>query len=71
MQKKTDKIQHSLMIKKKKSLKKLIGRPYLSWVPMAHACNPSYSEGRNQEDQGSKPVQANSSHDAISKIPKT
>jgi hypothetical protein len=23
---------------------------------MAHACNPSYSGGRDQEDQGSKPV---------------
>jgi hypothetical protein len=29
--------------------------------PVAHACNPSYSGGRNQEDRGSKPVWANSS----------
>jgi hypothetical protein len=28
---------------------------------VAHACNPSYSGGRDQEDCGSKPVQANSS----------
>jgi hypothetical protein len=27
---------------------------------MAHACNPSYSGGRDQEDPGSKPVRANS-----------
>jgi hypothetical protein len=30
-------------------------------MPVAHACNPSYSEGRDQEDRGSKPAQANSS----------
>jgi hypothetical protein len=27
---------------------------------VAHACNPSYSGGREQEDRGSKPAQANS-----------
>jgi hypothetical protein len=27
---------------------------------MAHAYNPSYSGGRDQEDHGSKPAQANS-----------
>jgi hypothetical protein len=36
-----------------------------SWVPVAHACNPSYSGGRNQKDYGSKPAQANSSQDPI------
>jgi hypothetical protein len=30
-------------------------------VLVAHTCNPSYSEGRDQEDRGSKPAQANSS----------
>jgi hypothetical protein len=40
-----------------------------SWVPMAHACNPSYSGCRDQEDQGLKPAQANSSQDPISKKP--
>jgi hypothetical protein len=30
-------------------------------------CNPSYSEGRDQEDSGSKPAQAKSSQDPISK----
>jgi hypothetical protein len=34
---------------------------------MAHACNPSYSGGRDEEDQGLKPAQANSSQDLISK----
>jgi hypothetical protein len=38
-------------------------------VLVAHACNPSYSEGRDQEDMGSKTVQANSSRDPISKNP--
>jgi hypothetical protein len=37
----------------------------------AHACNPSYSEGRDQEDRGPNPVQANSSQDPILKIPNT
>jgi hypothetical protein len=27
-----------------------------SWVPEAHACNPSYSRGRDQEDHSSKPT---------------
>jgi hypothetical protein len=30
-------------------------------VPVAHACNPTYSGGRDQEDLGLKPAQANSS----------
>jgi hypothetical protein len=30
-----------------------------SWVPVAHACNPSYSGGRDQEDQSSKPTPPN------------
>jgi hypothetical protein len=36
-------------------------RCHASWVPVAHTCNPSYSGGRDQEDQGSKPAQASSS----------
>jgi hypothetical protein len=27
----------------------------LSWIKMAHASNPSYSGGRDQEDRGSRP----------------
>jgi hypothetical protein len=27
-------------------------------APVTHTCNPSYSESRNQEDQGSKPALA-------------
>jgi hypothetical protein len=38
---------------------------------VVHACNPSYSEGRDQKDCGSKPAQANSSRDPISKKPFT
>jgi hypothetical protein len=30
---------------------------------VTHACNPSYSGGRDQEDRGLKPAQANSSRD--------
>jgi hypothetical protein len=36
-----------------------------------HAGNPSYSRGRYQEDCSSKPAQANSLHDPISKNPIT
>jgi hypothetical protein len=32
-----------------------------SWRQVAHTCNPWYSGGRGEEDQGSKPAQANSS----------
>jgi hypothetical protein len=40
----------------------------LSWVPVAHAYNPSYSGGRYQDDCGLKPARANSSWDPILKI---
>jgi hypothetical protein len=36
-------------------------------VPVAHACNPSYSGGKDQEDHSSKPAQANSSKNPILK----
>jgi hypothetical protein len=39
----------------------------ISWAPGAHACNPSYSGVRNQEDHGLKPAQGNSSQETISK----
>jgi hypothetical protein len=38
-------------------------------TPVAHACNPSNSGGRDQEDRGSKPAWANNSQDPISKKP--
>jgi hypothetical protein len=38
---------------------------------MAHACNPNYSGGRDQEDCGSKPALANSSRDPILEKPIT
>jgi hypothetical protein len=28
----------------------------ISQAPVAHACNPNYSGGRDQEDHGSKPA---------------
>jgi hypothetical protein len=43
----------------------------LRWVPVAHACNPSYSGGRDQEDHVLKPAWANNSQDPISKKPIT
>jgi hypothetical protein len=41
----------------------------LSLVPVAHTYNPSYSGGRDQEDHGSQPAQANSWWDPILKNP--
>jgi hypothetical protein len=38
---------------------------------VAHTCNPGYSGSRDQEHHGSKPAQANSSQDPISKISTT
>jgi hypothetical protein len=38
-------------------------------VPVAYIYNPSYSGGRDQEDQSSKPAWANSLWDPISKNP--
>jgi hypothetical protein len=32
----------------------------VSQTPVAHACNTSYSGGRDQENHGSKPARANS-----------
>jgi hypothetical protein len=40
-------------------------------VLIAHPYNASYSGGRHQEDQSSKPAKANSSRDSISKKPVT
>jgi hypothetical protein len=45
-------------------------KPYyrvIAMAPVAHTCSPSYSRGRNQEDHGSKPAQANSLQNPISK----
>jgi hypothetical protein len=41
----------------------------LGQVLVAHACNPSNTGGSDQDDQGSRPAQTNSSQDPISKIP--
>jgi hypothetical protein len=32
------------------------GTPKTSWATVAHACNPSYSGGRDQEDHNLKPA---------------
>jgi hypothetical protein len=42
---------------------------YFCWVPVTHACNPSYSGGRDQEYCSSKPAQVNSWQDPILKNP--
>jgi hypothetical protein len=43
------------------SLVTTIKRKKINWGLVAHACNPSYSGGRDQEDRGSKPAWANCS----------
>jgi hypothetical protein len=40
-----------------------------SRASVAHACNPSYSAGRDEADGGLKPAWANSSRDLILKNP--
>jgi hypothetical protein len=40
-----------------------------SWVPVAHACSPSYLGGTKQEDGGSKPGSVNKFVRLITKIP--
>jgi hypothetical protein len=39
--------------------------PQVTWVLVAHTCNPSYSGGRDQEDQGLGPDWADSLRDPI------
>jgi hypothetical protein len=39
----------------------------MSYMVVTHACNPSYSGSRDQEDHGSKPAQVNGSQDPILK----
>jgi hypothetical protein len=43
--------------------------PRHSQAPVTHACNPSYSGSRDQEDWGSKPAHANSSKTLSRKNP--
>jgi hypothetical protein len=49
----------------------LIKKVTSCWAPVVHTCNPSYSEGRDQEDGDSKPAQANSSQNPVLKKPIT
>jgi hypothetical protein len=44
-------------VKKKESVfSKMSIKDLLKPIPVAHACNPIYSGGRDQEDSGSKPA---------------
>jgi hypothetical protein len=47
------KVEQKELIKQNKNV--------VDWAPVAHACDPSYSRGKDQEDCGSKPAWANSS----------
>jgi hypothetical protein len=44
-----------------------LSKQYFSQALVAHAYNPSYSGGRDQENCGLKPARANSLQDPISK----
>jgi hypothetical protein len=48
-----------------------LSKNWWSLESMAHACNPSFSGGRDQEDHGSKPAWANIMGDPVLKIPIT
>jgi hypothetical protein len=54
-----------------KSKKKQASKPKVGGCWWLMSVNPSYSEGRDQEDHSSKPDRANSSRDPILKIPNT
>jgi hypothetical protein len=41
---------------KKKKMESMFKTQAIFWVLVTHACNPSYSGGRDQEDLGSKPA---------------
>jgi hypothetical protein len=45
-------------LQKKKKIDKEL-RSKCSWAEVVHACNPSYSGGRDHEDLDTKPAQAN------------
>jgi hypothetical protein len=47
----------------------LTSKTMLCQAPVAHACNPSYSGGRDQEDSSLKLAWANSLQDPILKNP--
>jgi hypothetical protein len=53
------------MHSEKREVRKRALRKIVKKEQVAHACNPSYSEGRDQEDRGSKPVWAESLQDPI------
>jgi hypothetical protein len=53
--------------KGKQSVTESQNRTSLSPAPV-HTCNPSYSGGRDQKENGLKPAWGNSSQDTISKI---
>jgi hypothetical protein len=46
-----------------------INNTHNSWVLVAHAYNPSYSGGRDQENSSLKPARADSLQDPISNNP--
>jgi hypothetical protein len=55
---------------------KMLTRMWRNWITVghtlvAHACNPNYSGGKDQEDCNLKPAWVNSSQDPISKNPNT
>jgi hypothetical protein len=58
-----------LLSKPKKDLKWALLRINYYRALRAHACNPSYSGGTDQEDCDLKPARANSSRDPILKNP--
>jgi hypothetical protein len=60
-----------LILKIKLSLLVIKYINYSCWVLVAHASNPNYSGGRDQEDRSSKPAWANSLQDPVSKKPFT
>jgi hypothetical protein len=54
-----DRMTELLRLAQAKVVEDPISETKYSQAPVAHACNPNYSGGRDQKDHGSKPAQEN------------
>jgi hypothetical protein len=61
----------TMEMRKRWSERHIRSRNWVSWAPVAHAYNPSYSGGRDQKDRSLKSARVNSLQTPISKISNT
>jgi hypothetical protein len=63
-------VKRTFKIAKREDFECSLHKEMIPGYLVTHTYNPSYSGGRDQKNQGSKPPQANSSQDPMLKIPK-